>query len=57
MLIAGDWRFLDQLDEKVRLERNNQRIQEIQQHLTWPSITDIDLKVYIPEVETYIILS
>lgn len=50
MLIAGDWRFLDQLDEKVRLERNNQRIQEIQQHLTWPSITDIDLKVYIPEV-------
>ncbi|VDI78562.1 Hypothetical predicted protein [Mytilus galloprovincialis] len=40
---------LHQLDEKVRLERNNQRIQEIQEHLIWPSITDIDQKAYIPE--------
>lgn len=40
---------LHKLDEKVMLERNNQRIQEIQEHLVWPSITDIDQKAYIPE--------
>ena len=34
------------------LERNNQRIQEIQEHMVWPSITDIDQKAYIPEVIT-----
>lgn len=44
--------FIDKLDKKVMLERNYQRIQEIQEHMVWPSITDIDQKAYIPEVIT-----
>ncbi|XP_069141912.1 pleckstrin homology domain-containing family G member 7-like isoform X1 [Argopecten irradians] len=40
---------LQNLEEKMRKERNTQRLQEIQQQLVWPSISDLDPKVYIPD--------
>ncbi|KAJ8301542.1 hypothetical protein KUTeg_020529 [Tegillarca granosa] len=42
--------FLESLEEKMKLERDQHRILEIQQQLVWPSIADLDPKAYIPEV-------
>ncbi|KAJ8301059.1 hypothetical protein KUTeg_020046 [Tegillarca granosa] len=41
--------FLESLEEKMKLERDQHRILEIQQQLVWPSIADLDPKAYIPE--------
>ena len=30
--------------------KNFERVQEIQRHLIWPSITDLDSRAFIPEV-------
>lgn len=42
--------ILESLEEKMKLEKDQHRILEIQQQLVWPSIADLDPKAYIPEV-------
>ncbi|XP_061195198.1 pleckstrin homology domain-containing family G member 7-like [Saccostrea echinata] len=37
------------LDEKMRRERNTQRLQELRQQIMWPIVTDLDPRTYIPE--------
>ncbi|XP_022296980.2 pleckstrin homology domain-containing family G member 7-like isoform X1 [Crassostrea virginica] len=37
------------LDEKMRRERNTKRLQELQQQVVWPTVTDLDPRTYIPE--------
>ena len=41
------------LDEKMRRERNTKRLQELQQQVVWPTVTDLDPRTYIPEVGTH----
>lgn len=38
------------LDDKMRRERNTKRLQELQQQIIWPTVTDLDPRTYIPEV-------
>ncbi|XP_060606668.1 uncharacterized protein LOC132758973 isoform X3 [Ruditapes philippinarum] len=40
---------LRQLEEKMKWLKNFERVQEIQRHLIWPSITDLDSRAFIPE--------
>lgn len=37
------------LDDKMRRERNTKRLQELQQQIIWPTVTDLDPRTYIPE--------
>ena len=32
--------------------KNFERVQEIQRHLVWPSVTDLDPRAFIPEVSS-----
>lgn len=38
------------LDDKMRRERNTKRLQELQQQIIWPTVTDLDPRTYVPEV-------
>lgn len=40
---------LRQLEEKMKWLKNFERVQEIQRHLIWPSISDLDSRAFIPE--------
>ncbi|XP_064605260.1 pleckstrin homology domain-containing family G member 7-like isoform X2 [Liolophura sinensis] len=40
---------LKQLEDKMKWVKNYERVQEIQQMLVWPPITELDSKAYIPE--------
>ncbi|XP_046565997.1 uncharacterized protein LOC124274678 isoform X1 [Haliotis rubra] len=40
---------LKQLEDKMKWVRNYERVQEIQQLVVWPAVTDLDPRVYIPE--------
>ncbi|XP_052781777.1 uncharacterized protein LOC128218214 isoform X3 [Mya arenaria] len=40
---------LRRLEEKMRWLKNFERVQEIQRHLIWPSISDLDSRAFIPE--------
>ncbi|KAL4225951.1 prolactin receptor [Mactra antiquata] len=40
---------LRQLEEKMKWLKNFERVQDIQRHLVWPSITDLDSRAFIPE--------
>lgn len=33
--------------------KNYERVQDIQRQLTWPTVTDLDPRVFIPEVSLY----
>ncbi|XP_064606185.1 uncharacterized protein LOC135471069 [Liolophura sinensis] len=40
---------LKKLEDKMKWLKNYERVQEIQQQLVWPPVTDLDPKTYIPE--------
>ncbi|XP_052283759.1 uncharacterized protein LOC127880500 isoform X3 [Dreissena polymorpha] len=40
---------LRRLEEKMMWLKNFERVQAIQRHLVWPSITDLDSRTFIPE--------
>ncbi|XP_064606190.1 pleckstrin homology domain-containing family G member 7-like [Liolophura sinensis] len=40
---------LRNLEDKLKWVRNLERVQEIQQNLVWPSVTELDPRGYIPE--------
>lgn len=46
-----------QLEEKMKWLKNYERIQEIQQQISWPPIGELDPRAYIPEVLNYAYLS
>ena len=41
----------------MRRERNTKRLQELQQQVVWPTVTDLDPRTYIPEVGTHHLLN
>lgn len=41
---------LRELDDKMRWLKNFERLLEIQRNIQWPSVLDMDPKVYVPEV-------
>lgn len=44
------WFFAEELEGKVKSVANYERLQELQSSLVWPSITELDPKAFIPEV-------
>ncbi|KAK3595624.1 hypothetical protein CHS0354_009588 [Potamilus streckersoni] len=40
---------LQQLEDKMKWVKNFERVQEIQRQLVWPSVTELDARVFIPE--------
>ena len=40
----------EQLEDKMKWLKNFERVQEIQRHLVWPTVTDLDPRAFIPEV-------
>ncbi len=42
---------LRELDDKMRWLKNFERLLEIQRNIQWPSVLDMDPKVYVPEVQ------
>ena len=45
---------LRELDDKMKWLKNFERLLEIQRNIQWPSVVDLDPKVYIPEVSNQI---
>ena len=41
---------LRELDDKMRWLKNFERLLEIQRNIIWPSVIDMDPKVFVPEV-------
>lgn len=41
---------LRELDDKMKWLKNFERLLEIQRNIMWPSVVELDPKVYIPEV-------
>lgn len=41
---------LRELDDKMRWLKNFERLLEIQRNIQWPSVLDMDPKVFVPEV-------
>ncbi|XP_063436201.1 uncharacterized protein LOC134717621 isoform X3 [Mytilus trossulus] len=40
---------LQQMEDKMRLAKNYERLQDIQRQLVWPPVTDFDHRIFIPE--------
>lgn len=41
---------LRELDDKMRWLKNFERLLEIQRNIQWPSVLDLDPKIFIPDV-------
>ncbi len=52
-IIEAEENSLRELDDKMKWLKNFERLLEIQRNIVWPSVFDLDPKVYIPEVSTY----
>jgi hypothetical protein len=52
-IIEAEENSLRELDDKMKWLKNFERLLEIQRNIVWPSVFDLDPKVYIPEVNTY----
>ena len=37
------------MEDKMKWAKNYERVQEITRQLSWPPVTDLDPRVYIPE--------
>lgn len=48
---------LRELDDKMRWLKNFERLLEIQRNIQWPSVLDLDTKIFIPDVNIYIFLN
>lgn len=47
---------LRELDDKMRWLKNFERLLEIQKNIIWPSVVDLEPKVFVPEVSCAIII-
>ncbi|RWS08916.1 uncharacterized protein B4U79_07347, partial [Dinothrombium tinctorium] len=48
-IIESEENSLRELDDKMKWLKNFERLLEIQRNIVWPSVVDMDPKVYIPE--------
>ncbi|XP_076042969.1 uncharacterized protein LOC143026440 isoform X2 [Oratosquilla oratoria] len=48
-IIEAEENSLRELDDKMKWLKNFERLLEIQRNISWPPVTDLDNKVYIPE--------
>lgn len=55
-IIEVEEAHLRELDDKMKWLKNFERLLEIQRNILWPSVTDLDPKVFIPEVRFPILL-
>lgn len=49
-IIETEETHLRELDDKMKWLKNFERLLEIQRNILWPSVCDLDPKVFIPEV-------
>jgi len=54
-ILAVEEASLRELDDKMRWLKNFERLLEIQKNISWPSVLDMDPKLYIPEVSLMIL--
>ena len=53
-----DWLiFAESLDDKMEWMKTFERVRDIERQLVWPSITELDSKVLIPEVSYLFLVS
>ena len=53
-----DWlMFAESLDDKMEWMKTFERVRDIERQLVWPSITELDSKVLIPEVSYFVLFS
>ena len=53
-----DWLiFAESLDDKMEWMKTFERVRDIERQLVWPSITELDSKVLIPEVSYFVLFS
>ena len=52
-IIDAEENSLRELDDKMKWLKNFERLLEIQRNIVWPSVFDLDPKVFIPEVIIY----
>lgn len=53
-ILAVEEASLRELDDKMRWLKNFERLLEIQKNITWPSVTELESKMFIPEVSSAI---
>lgn len=56
-ILAVEEASLRELDDKMRWLKNFERLLEIQKNISWPSVLDMEPKLYIPEVGSRLRLS
>lgn len=49
-IIESEEASLRELDDKMKWLKNFERLLEIQRNIQWPSVIDLDPKIFIPEV-------
>lgn len=49
-IIEAEENSLRELDDKMKWLKNFERLLEIQRNIVWPNVSDLDPKVFIPEV-------
>lgn len=50
-IIESEEASLRELDDKMKWLKNFERLLEIQRNIQWPSVIDLDPKIFIPEVK------
>ena len=53
-IIDSEEHNLRELDDKMKWLKNFERLLEIQRNIVWPSVFDLDPKVFIPEVNMFL---
>lgn len=56
-ILESEEASLRELDDKMKWLKNFERLLEIQRNIVWPSVFDLDPKVFIPEVNQIVIMS
>ena len=51
-IIEAEEASLRELDDKMKWLKNFERLLEIQRNIQWPSVIDLDPKIFIPEVKS-----
>lgn len=49
-IIESEETSLRELDDKMKWLKNFERLLDVQRNIVWPAVTELDSKVFIPEV-------
>lgn len=44
---------VEKMEDKMKWAKNYERVQEIARQLSWPPVTDLDPRVFIPEASPF----